>query len=296
MNGTEPHFTNPPCVLVVENIAEQESTIKQCLKSDYQIRSAKNGEGCLQEIGQDPVPDVIILDAELADMSIDKLCSHLNKDLSTCDIPIILVTSSEEDEAEGLELEVIDYLPKPFHPKILKSKVKMHVALQRQKVQLQYVALHDPLTGLFNRYQMRDILMRKFYEARRFTTDLSVLMIDIDHFKQINDNYGHSTGDKVLTQVAQCLVKNNRFSDLAFRYGGEEFLLVLDHCTVAYAEEKADAIRSAVEALNPEGINVTISVGVAGIPPDEDIDLLLKRADDALYSAKTSGRNCVIKA
>lgn len=158
-------------------------------------------------------------------------------------------------------------------------------------------ALTDALTGAGNRICLDNVLAREFELATRYKQPLSVLMIDIDHFKQVNDNHGHSAGDKVLRAVADTLSETCRCADMVFRYGGEEFAVVLNKTDLSGARIIAERLRSTIAELSciydNKAIPITISVGVATMRADEKKDELIKRADEALYEAKRNGRNQV---
>jgi diguanylate cyclase (GGDEF)-like protein len=187
---------------------------------------------------------------------------------------------------------------------VLVSTVAEQLALAlsniRLRAELQALAVRDPLTGLYNRRQLNEHLPRAIAAARRAGTKVSVLLADVDHFKQFNDRFGHDAGDRVLKAVATAMGRSLRAGDLAFRYGGEEFVAVLADCgpddALHWAERLRAAIADASAAADPEGRmpRVTCSVGVANFPADgATTDQLLKAADRALYEAKDAGRNCV---
>ncbi len=160
-------------------------------------------------------------------------------------------------------------------------------------------AMIDPLTGVKNRRTMEDSLVRAIELARRQGTELSVLLLDIDHFKRINDEHGHLYGDQALKAVAQCVEQTIRDSDALFRYGGEEFVVLLSGTDLAGSRKLAERIRHNIEQLRPlpeTEAQVTISIGITMLQPEDDIDRLLKRADSALYRAKNEGRNRVVAA
>lgn len=158
-------------------------------------------------------------------------------------------------------------------------------------------ALIDPLTGVKNRSTMESAIHREMELARRHGTTLSVILMDIDHFKQINDRFGHLCGDQVLRSVAQCAEQTIRESDMLFRYGGEEFLILLTGTYREGARMLAERIRENIQQLAPHAemkMHLTVSLGVTCIDESDDIDTLFKRADAALYQAKNNGRNQVV--
>lgn len=201
------------------------------------------------------------------------------------------VTFSRNDTLTTSELEVLEViLCTLIYP--LRNALQYERALK--------IALKDPLTGVSNRATMGGHLAQHISLAQRQTSDLSVLMIDIDRFKSVNDRYGHIVGDVVLTKVASHIVKCTRTSDGVFRYGGEEFVVVLPNTGPAGAELLAERIRGEIEQMTleslPATVQVTVSVGVAHYLAGESQIDLLQRADDVLLAAKRSGRNRVVVA
>lgn len=213
------------------------------------------------------------------------------------DVPIIFVTGrdSVEDEEYGLSLGAVDYIVKPIRPIIAKARVKTHITLKQQRDLLAETAVRDQLTGLYNRHMLNDQLERRLSFALRHNEAMSLMLIDLDHFKTVNDTFGHLAGDGVLQEVAKVLKKSARREDIAARFGGEELVLLLDKCSGEHAWSKAEHIRQEIEALHPQGIRVTASIGVAEVSDGvTSVQTLLKKADDALYQAKDEGRNRVV--
>jgi diguanylate cyclase (GGDEF)-like protein len=176
---------------------------------------------------------------------------------------------------------------------------EMVVHLKQNKEELERLAVTDVLTRLANRKQIMTVLNNHIEEYRRYGHDFSVLMVDIDHFKMVNDTHGHLVGDSVLVQVAQVFKKLLRTLDVAGRYGGEEFLIILGQTETQKAVLTAERIRLAVESYpfvyQDVELHLTISIGIAGITSSQDTDnSLIGRADDALYKAKAAGRNKVV--
>ena len=159
------------------------------------------------------------------------------------------------------------------------------------------VACHDPLTGVNNRASLNKVMDREIELARRHLTPLSVIMIDVDRFKSVNDSYGHVVGDYTLKAIADCMVTCARDSDIVFRYGGEEFVIVLSNTSLDGASFLAERIRETVEELRLDvdetQLEITVSLGVASFAGDDNRVRLLEKADRALYESKSRGRNCV---
>ena len=283
-------------VLIVDDSPTNLQVLAACVKDNHRIKVATNGLQCLQIAQADPQPDLILLDVEMPGMNGYEVCQKLKSSQETAEIPVIFVTGlqGDKDEEKGLALGAVDYITKPIRPAIVIARVKTHITLKLQRDKLNKMAFFDQLTGLYNRHYLIDMATKKVARAMRHGYDLWVLMIDIDHFKSINDTHGHPMGDEILKQVAAMLTLDNRSEDIAARFGGEEFVIIFDPCNKADALLKADRIRKKIEQLNPHEITVTVSIGMAKLEEkDVTFERLLKRADEALYHAKESGRNRV---
>ncbi len=221
---------------------------------------------------------------------------------------LILLSSREtkQDIVEGLESGADDYLTKPYNTDELKARLRAgerileledHLVEARESMRFQ--ATHDVLTSLWNRGVIVELVSREVVRSRREKCCSAVMMCDIDHFKMVNDQHGHAAGDDVLREVARRLHSSVRSYDMVGRYGGEEFLVVLNKCDPASSVSRAENLRNTISAkpimLATKSIKVTISIGVElSIDfPNRDADDILHAADMALYDAKESGRNCV---
>jgi two-component system, cell cycle response regulator len=267
---------------------------------------------------QDPVEALRVLlahpvDLVLCDLEMPRGGGHLLLRLvrerpELADLPVIMVTSRDEAPSRllCLQLGAADYVARPFQPAELAARVGVHLRAKRLRDQLEQknreleaLSRMDPLTELANRRALMDGLEREFARASRHGRSLSVCMLDIDHFKSVNDNHGHAVGDRVLVETAKTLTRQLRVHDLVGRYGGEEFVVVLGDTDLAGARILAERLRGAVAAMEIEieGVRlpITASFGVSERQPDEtEIDVLLRRADGALYEAKHRGRNRVV--
>ena len=169
------------------------------------------------------------------------------------------------------------------------------ILLKRKRDKYEGMAMHDQLTGLYNRYFLQEMATQKLSEANRHQYPMSLLMLDLDNFKAINDTHGHPMGDVVLQEFAKLIEEHNRAEDIVARIGGEEFVILLDHCTSTEAEEKAQLVRNRVSELQPNGIPITVSIGIAELnTKGEAFSDLLERSDRAVYQAKENGRNNVV--
>jgi len=286
-----------PVVLIADDVATNVQALAAILKDDYILKVATNGKTALKLSLQEPTPDLILLDILMPDMDGFDVCRELKDQDETKDIPIIFVTGNDSDTSEelGLELGAVDYITKPLHAAIVRARVKTHVKLKLFNDRLFSLAMRDGLTSLYNRHFLFDEARRLLSKAKRNREDMSVIMLDIDHFKLINDQHGHQVGDDVLKAIANELKISTRNEDIAARYGGEEFVIVLTNCDVNMAKEKAENIRVAIERLEPNGFKVTSSFGIVELnTKHKNFDDILKDADDALYEAKDGGRNRVV--
>lgn len=284
-------------LLIVDDVPTNVQALALLLKEEYTIKVATGGSRALELASQDPIPDLILLDVQMPEMDGYDVLRLLREQSDTVHIPVIFVTGKDsvEDEERGLQMGAVDYITKPIRPSIVKARVKTHITLKQQNDKLIAMATHDQLTGLYNRHYLSDVLAKKVAQWKRHNDPLSVIMVDIDHFKSVNDTFGHLMGDLILKAVGNVIEISARKEDIAARFGGEEFILVLDNCTAQDAMIKAQGLRIAIEALTPQGIAITSSFGVAQM--NEDVvkyEDLIKNADKALYEAKEEGRNRVI--
>lgn len=272
------------------------------LLDEYDTTVAKNGEQALDRALSTPEPDLILLDVMMPEINGYEVCQRLKADDRTKNIPIIFITvkATEAEETKGLKLGAVDYISKPFSPAIVLARVSNHMELKRQRDLLEHLNITDALTGIPNRRRFDISLEHEWQAAVRMGGELSILMIDIDHFKPYNDIYGHAAGDDCLMKVAKRLdCVCGREIDLLTRYGGEEFAAILPGTDIKGAMTIAEAMRDAVSELNipHEGSStaehVTISLGVSSGNKNNtnDAPSLLKQADEALYKVKENGRN-----
>jgi len=288
-------------------IVDDEKTNRDVLSlllGKYDTLFAKNGSQTLKIARSDNPPDLILLDIVMPDMDGHKVCKALKSDDQTKHIPIIFITvkSSMEEEARGLLLGAVDYIAKPFNPTIVKVRVNNHMELKKQRDLLETLNITDALTGIYNRRRFDEYLLQQWQITSRTKGCLSVILMDVDKFKQFNDNYGHSLGDDCLVDIAGALTEAvDRGIDLIARYGGEEFVAILPATDQQGALQVAEKLRLAVAELRiphlfSGGANhVTMSLGVTtydGCGGREPSTLVVE-ADEALYQAKQSGRDRV---
>ena len=291
-----------PTILIVDDAKENISILAELLRSDYKIRAAINGEKALEIAFSENPPDLILLDVIMPGIDGYEVCKRLKATSQTKSIPIIFVTGkvNEEEEIFGFNLVAVDYIKKPFNSVIVKARVSMHLELKQYRDYLENMSYLDGLTGIPNRRRFDEYLDMTWNLATRAAMPVSLVMMDIDLFKQFNDNYGHQGGDVCLAQIAQALSKVLvRKTDLLARYGGEEFVCVLPNTDLSNAFVISEKLRLAVAALKiPHAFStveefVTISAGVATKFPAKNLSgaELISAADKALYISKKSGRN-----
>ncbi len=267
-------------------------------KENLDIICAEGGITGL-EIARREKPDIILLDLDMPDMSGLDTCRALKADLDLCMIPVLFLTGSAtpEDKVQGLDLGAVDYITKPFDAFELRARVRAALRTKHLQDLLIEHAQIDPLTGLPNRRVLMERLQHEWARIERNGGQLSFIMVDIDHFKRVNDVHGHQIGDKMLQEVAAIISQQCREVDLPARYGGEEFAIVVAGETTSGAACLADRCREEIAnarvTVNGETIAVTASFGVASANNLPSLDVLMKQADEALYRAKQAGRNLV---
>lgn len=289
-------------ILIVDDSSFNIQIITDILKDYGTVLTATNGADALRIACSEPHPDLILLDIVMPDMDGYEVCRRLKALEATKDIPVIYLTgmSNEQDEEYGLSLGAIDYITKPFKPSILKVRVKNHLQLKYFRDCLTTMGMVDGLTGIPNRRRFDETMLVEWRRALRSGQPLSLIMTDIDYFKNYNDTYGHLEGDACLRKVANKLCETlKRPGDLVGRWGGEEFACILPETVRTGAMFVADQLRTGIinlgiqHASSPIAPVITISLGVTTmIPrPGQDPIELIRYSDEALYKAKRAGRN-----
>ena len=296
-------------IVIAEDSLVMRAIVRQHLEDHgYEVVEADDGNAALDAC-RTHRPDAALLDIEMPALDGHEVLAQMKADDALADIPVVFLTgrTGTDDIVAGIELGAHDYLKKPFEAPELIARVNSAVRVKRlqdelreRNAELDIVSRTDALTGLHNRRHAAEHLVKHVSSARRHGLALSVLMFDIDHFKAINDTYGHAGGDAVLREFAARLRPILRTEDIPARWGGEEFLVIAPVTTGEGAQALGERIRACI-ADTPFAIgadqtcSVTVSVGCASSRGD-DPDALIDRADEALYLAKTSGRDQVICA
>ncbi|WP_375319914.1 diguanylate cyclase [Aliivibrio logei] len=288
-------------ILIVEDEPISSQVLRHLLKPLTSI-VAKNGIEALEAIDREEI-DLILLDIHMPIMGGFEVIERLKNDDKTKDIPIIVITvnHSTEDEIRALDLGAVDFITKPFNLVILQKRVRNQLRLKLKSDLLEKHASLDGLTNLLNRRMFDSDLESKWAEGRRLGVNVGLIMFDIDHFKQFNDNYGHSAGDEALVRVSRALMGAlQRQTDRVYRYGGEEFTLIQFDTDLEQLKQTAELLRQCIynlDILHEYSFHqkVSISIGVALAESKDEYSelLLLQTADKELYKAKGNGRNCI---
>ena len=287
-------------ILIVDDEMPIRHLMSLLLKDFGTIEMADSGKEALEKVNT-LNPDLIILDVQMPEMNGYEVCEKIKANDKTSSIPIVFLTanSTNEDEEHGLEIGATDFIRKPISPKIVSARVSNILKLQQATKKLKLIASTDPLTGAFNRRHLDIVGINEISRSKRYNNAFTILMLDIDHFKVVNDTYGHDVGDEALIETVTVIKNTIRNEDLLFRLGGEEFAVILQGTTRLAAFGLAERVRIAISEIvikTPiEPLSFTMSIGVAeNTPQDIEIEAVLKRADEALYEAKSSGRDRVV--
>ncbi len=269
---------------------------------EAEVLQATNGIDALT-LADKHLPDLITMDIQMPEMTGYEALRILQTRERTKTIPVIFLTGTfqeSEDIIRGLELGAVEYVTKPINDHVFLARLKVMLRLKAYQERILMMSLQDPLTECYNRRYLMQRLREEFNRSARTRAPISGVMIDLDHFKAINDAYGHDTGDAVLLRAVSALRVAIRTYDVLARYGGEEFFLLLPNTDTASARTIAERMRQMIERLTvPAGgevVQFTASFGVAGFPGEglpKNPETLLKRSDEALYTAKEGGRNRV---
>ena len=290
-----------PRILIVDDEPANVHVLADALRGLYDVRFATDATRALELAQAQPI-DLVLLDVVMPGMDGFELLRRLKDEPRTQHVPVIFVTAMDEidDEERGLNLGAVDYLTKPIRPAIVRARVRTHVQLKTQRDLLERSAMIDGLTGIANRRRFDEELERRWREAQRNNSSLSLMLVDVDHFKQFNDNYGHGAGDDCLRRVAGAIDASfSRAGDLAARYGGEEFAVLWQGGNGAgQVQRMLQAIRALgiPHKASSAGDIVSASAGAVEAVPQAASSprQILEEADRLLYAAKQGGRNqCV---
>jgi two-component system cell cycle response regulator len=296
-------------ILIADDEAMSRKMLQKTLeRAGYQVTTVENGRLAADQLCLAEGPRLALLDWVMPELDGPGVCREVRKRKDQSYVYMVLLTSKEakEDVVAGLKSGADDYLTKPFDPEELKARLRtglrilnLEDRLVEAREEMRFQATHDGLTALWNRGVMMDLLGRELARSGREHVCTAILMCDLDHFKSVNDTYGHLAGDDVLREIAKRLLGSVRSYDFVGRYGGEEFLVVLNNCNPAYAFARAEEIRKAIAQTPVPSVSGLIPISMSvGLLLSQDwgrlpVEELLREADAALYAAKASGRNCV---
>lgn len=296
-------------ILIADDEAVSRRLLQKTLeRAGYEVLAVENGRQAAGHLCVANGPKLALLDWVMPELDGPGVCKEVRKRKEQSYVYMVLLTSKEakEDIVAGLGSGADDYLTKPFDAEELKARLRtglrildLEDRLIEAREEMRFKATHDSLTSLWNRGMILELLGRELSRSHRERVSTAILLCDLDHFKSVNDTYGHLAGDEVLRETAKRLLASVRSYDFVGRYGGEEFLVALNNCDPAFGLTRAEEIRKAI-AVRPVQTStgpvlVSMSLGVLlshewGARPVEE---LLQEADNALYAAKAAGRNCV---
>jgi two-component system cell cycle response regulator len=296
-------------ILVIEDRAESAAWFTAALEAKHEVASVDTFEEAMVRVkGSDP--DLVVVSLGMRSFDGLRLCSQLRSLPEGRNVPILVVVSDGDRRklTQALEMGVNDYLTRPVDKNELVARVRTQLRKKRYADRLRHnvqlsleMAITDQLTGLHNRRYMSRHLDNLVETAKKTGKPIAFVIMDIDYFKRVNDSYGHDIGDEVLKEFANRIAANVRGIDLACRYGGEEFVVVMPDTDVAFALSVSERLRQSIETTpfpisrDPKSLGLTISIGIAGSEGESDsASALLHRADQALYRAKRTGRNKVV--
>ncbi len=280
----------PDRILVVEDDESMRDALAMLLRDQgYEVDTATNGREAIEHVDQ-AIPALIISDIRMPGGGGLDMVKRLRERAGSADLPIILVSglTARERRVAALDLGADDYLHKPFDADELLARVRVHLRHARRHQELARRAVVDPLTGLMNRAGIMAVMRRARERALRGEAQLSILAIDLDRFKALNDRHGHQAGDQALKQISRALLDSVRIADHVGRIGGDEFVIVVPDSGIG-AEALAGRLRAmAMPTLSLTGDDggISLSIGAATLEPGETLDSLLARADAQMYIAK----------
>lgn len=294
-------FMDKLSIMVVDDTPENLKLLRSILiNSGYAVRVMPEAALALESISTQ-APDLILLDITMPQMSGFEMCRNLKTNPKFKNIPVIFISAKIElkDKIEAFAVGGVDYITKPFQEAEVLARVNTHLTLavtqrelKEKNEELKRLAITDRLTGLYNRLKLDESLTYEFERITRSYKPFSLILLDIDHFKKVNDQHGHQTGDIVLVEMAKVLTESIRKTDILGRWGGEEFLIICPETSKEGAKNLAEKLRKTIEGNPFQFMNsLTSSVGVATYRKHDTITNLIERADKALYTAKNNGRN-----
>jgi two-component system cell cycle response regulator len=286
-------------VLIADDDRLSARMLEASLKAGgYDVIVAVDGEQAWQVLKGDDRPHIAILDWMMPGMDGLEVCRRVRRAGGRYVYILLLTGNTDSDSVvTGMDAGADDYIRKPFHPAELKARLRSGKRIVELEERLRRQATHDSLTGILNRGAIMERFAIEMDRAHRDNESLCIAMVDLDHFKRVNDTCGHTVGDTVLSETATRMTSVLRPYDCIGRYGGEEFIILFPKCDVTQAFTIAERVRRAI-SIQPvrtswDAVTVTASIGIAEARPLMNSDAVIREADDALFRAKQGGRNRV---
>lgn len=318
------HVPGKGTILVVDDTHVNLQLLSLLLtRHGFRVLTAADGAAALAAVRQD-IPDLVLLDIMMPGMDGYEVCQELKKADATKEIPVIFISALSDvfDKVKAFSLGAVDYIIKPFQTEEILARVTTHLTIRnlqkslqeqnallereimerkRIQVELERIATTDSLTGLYNRRYFFNLGETEFTKSQRYKRPISVILLDADNFKDINDSYSHAAGDQALVHLASQLHQHTRSADIVARYGGEEFIILLPETSAQDAYLVAERIRETVQnsilTYEERNYGYTLSLGIADNQISQQstkFEFILSLADRALYQAKDKGRNCSV--
>jgi two-component system cell cycle response regulator len=286
-------------VLIADDDRLSARMLEASLKAGgYDVIVAEDGGQAWNVLKRDDRPQIAILDWMMPVMDGLEVCRRVRRSAGHYVYILLLTGNTDPDSVvTGMDAGADDYIRKPFHPAELKARLRSGKRIVELEEKLRRQAMHDSLTGILNRGAIMERFAIEMDRAYRDGEYLCIAMVDLDHFKRVNDTFGHTVGDTVLCETATRMTSVLRPYDCAGRYGGEEFIIVFPKCDAAQASAIAERVRRSISSTpvrtNLDAVLVTASIGVAEARRYRNADAVIRDADDALFRAKQGGRNRV---
>ncbi len=296
-------------ILIADDEALSRRLLEKTLeRAGYEVTAVENGKQALDQLCKPDGPRLALLDWVMPELDGPGVCRAVRQRSEQTYVYMLLLTAKEskEETVLGLESGADDYLTKPFNAEELRARLRvgerillLEDRLVEARENMRFKATHDPLTSLLNRGAIMELLSRELHRSQREKTSTAILLGDVDHFKRVNDTLGHVVGDEVLIEIANRLLGSVRSYDFVGRYGGEEFLVVLNSCNPVYAPGRAEEIRRSVSnravqtAKGPLSLTMSFGALLSADWGPRRVEELLHEVDVALYEAKRAGRDCL---
>lgn len=286
---------NQSSILMVDDNPQNLQILGNTLKEKgYKLAAARNGAQALAFVKKKQ-PDLILLDIMMPEMDGYEVCKRLKQDLDTKSIPVIFLTAKTDTASivKGFEAGGVDYITKPFVKEVVFSRINAHIKLKKALEKLEQASITDEMTGVFNRRYAYQVLARQIALARRENKEFVISYIDIDNLKEINDTYGHTEGDKLITTISGSLCEIIRSTDYMFRMGGDEFMILFPNTGIQESDHLLRRLKEQLTGRSLHGVPIDFSYGFSRFDAEHDFSAqeLIKRADARMYEAKQAKKN-----